>query len=813
MELFDYEKEHLQRVRGGLAECTVLLKCSGNFPLECPGKIAAYGNGVRHTIRGGTGSGEVNSRFFVTAEQGLNAAGFDITTGKWLDAYDAAYANARKAFIEEVKARAKAKHTLALIESMGAVMKEPEYDLALDGEGDTAVYVLSRNSGEGADREVIRGDILLTKTETRDILELHRKYRRFMLVLNVGGPVDLSPVACVEDILLLSQLGTETGSALADILLGHVNPSGKLTTTWTAWEDYCNIGEFGDINDTRYKEGIYVGYRYFDSIGKKAQYPFGYGLSYTSFTVMPGEISAEGEAVTVTAVVKNTGDMAGKEVVQVYVSSPEGRLDQPYQALAGFTKTRELAAGEEQKVRVSFRMSELSSYDTEASAYILERGSYIVRVGNSSADTVAAGVITLDKEAVTRKARACCGKPDFEDWKPGETTGAADIPEGVPVIAMKAEDLETVTVAYDKEWEIAPEIAALSDQELAYLNVGGFDSRAGTLSVIGTASKSVAGAAGETTDLLKAKGIPSLVMADGPAGLRITPAFYRDEKGAHGIGQGGIPESMLDFVSGPLKVLFRLIGGSGDKKKEAHRAEYQYAVAIPIGTALAQSFNLSFAEDCGDVVGDEMERFGVHLWLAPALNIHRNIRCGRNFEYFSEDPLISGRFAAALTRGVQKHPGCGTTIKHYAGNNQETNRMNNNSIVSERALREIYLKGFGICVRESQPHALMTSYNLLNGVHVSERRDMIEDILRCEYGFQGIVMTDWMVRFNMSSKESRHRKGLIPLIAAAGGDLIMPGSKADVKEILAGLKNGELSRKQLQINATRVYRKAKELHG
>ncbi|MBQ1315887.1 MAG: glycoside hydrolase family 3 protein, partial [Lachnospiraceae bacterium] len=246
-------------------------------------------------------------------------------------------------------------------------------------------------------------------------------------------------------------------------------------------------------------------------------------------------------------------------------------------------------------------------------------------------------------------------------------------------------------------------------------------------------------------------------------------------------------------------------------KKPVGEVKEQYCTAIPIGCAIAQSWNDALAEELGDIVGDEMERFGVHLWLAPALNIHRSIRCGRNFEYYSEDPLISGRMAAAVTRGVQKHPGRGTTIKHFTVNNQEYNRIGSNSQVSERAMREIYLKGFEICVKESQPHALMTSYNLLNGIHTSERRDLITDILRAEWGYEGIVMTDWVIAGITQVKNPAHRNALSDQVAAAGGDLFMPGGKGDLKNIMDALESGTLSRRQLEENATRVYRMAKKL--
>ena len=808
--MFDYEKEHLQAVRSHLGECMVLLKNNGDFPLEAPCKIAAYGCGVRRTVKGGTGSGEVNSRYFVNVEQGLKNAGFTITTQNWLDAYEVTYAQARKDFIARLKAEAKAKKTNAVIYGMGKTMPEPNYELPLEDEGEVAIYVLARISGEGNDREPVAGDIKLSETEKRDILALNRKYAKFMLVLNVGGPVDLSEVSEVENILILSQLGVETGDALADVLLGKQNPSGKLATTWSAWEDYADIGTFGDHNDTYYNEGIYVGYRYFDAVGRKALYPFGYGSSYTTFEVATQKVSLEGSLVSVQTTVKNTGRLSGKEVVQVYVSAPAGKLDKPWQDLAGFAKTAELAAGASENVTVSFDMKDLASYDESRSAFVLEAGKYIVRVGNSSVNTRIAAVIELDEEILVTQAKKCFGDPGFRDWTPPVFKHVYG--SDVPVLRLEKNSIEPEYVAYDEPYEIDEAVKNLTDEQLAYANVGGFNPKGGALSVIGNASSSVAGAAGETTSQLKDFGFLPIVVADGPAGVRITPKYYRDAKGVHGIGDAGMPESLLEFMPAPVQWIMKRLGGSGKAPKNA-MVQYQYCTAIPIGTALAQSWNLEFARLCGDIVGDEMERFGVHLWLAPALNIHRSIRCGRNFEYFSEDPYISGKMAAALTLGVHAHPGRSTTVKHYAANNQETNRYGNNSHVSERALREIYLKGFGICVKEAQPMAVMTSYNLINGQHASESRDLCDAILRREFGFQGIIMTDWVVGNGvMNSKEDIHPAVKPQLVAAAGGDLFMPGCKADFDNILKGLKEGEVTRQQLQINATRVLRIGKELN-
>lgn len=808
MNLQQYEKDHAQRLRPLLPECAVLLKSGGDFPLNSTGKLALYGSGARRTVKGGTGSGEVNSRRFVTAEQALAAAGFDITTKAWLDAYDDILINAKKQFIAHIKARAKKKRTSSIAEGMGAVMPEPEYTLPLDGEGDAAVYVLSRISGEGNDRSCKRGDILLTETEQRDIAALHKKHAKFLLVLNVGGAVDLTPVSQVDNILLLSQLGADTGTALADLITGKSYPSGKLTATWAAAADYPQTGDFGSKDDTRYKEGIYVGYRYFDSVGKKPMFPFGFGLSYTEFEISDAAVNADGEHISVTANVKNIGHHAGKEVFQLYVSVTQGRLDQPFQTLAAFAKTKELQPAESQQINLQFDLSELASFDHESSAYILEQGDYVLRLGTSSADTSVCGVVRLDGEITVRQVHHIGGSPDFTDWKPQNRT-AEPLPENVPVITVPAASIRSRTVQYHRSLEISRKIKELTDVELAYLNVGAFDPKKGLLSVIGNAGTEVAGAAGETTSRLKAKGIGSLVMADGPAGLRLSKDYTKDRKGVHPIGST-LPATLFDFLPRPAAFLLRLLT---PRLKKGAEILHQYATALPIGTAIAQSWNRELACTCGDIAGSEMERFGVHLWLAPALNIHRDIRCGRNFEYFSEDPLISGAFAAELTKGVQQHHGCAVTVKHFAANNQETNRYANNSMVSERALREIYLRGFAICIREAQPHALMTSYNLLNGEHTSQRRDIIEGYLRSECGFKGVVMTDWLAGGGFLTKNPKYPAPTGAGIAAAGGDLVMPGSKSDYKSILSALKEGKLTRLQLEENASRILRLIELLRG
>ena len=814
MELLDYEKEHLARVRSGLAECMVLLRKNGAFPLQEPCRLAAYGNGVRHGMKSGTGSSHVNSRLVVSVEQGLRDAGFELAGTHWLDAYDKRRAKAKKDFYRQLRKEANATGANLAYYALGAIMAEPEYAIPMDLYADAAIYVLSRSAGEGADRKVIKGDVLLTETEIRDILLLNERYEHFMLVLNTGGPVDLSPVQEVGNILLLSQLGSQMGSVLADVLLGRENPSGKLATTWSAVGDYCPDVHLGDPDDTWYHEGVYVGYRYFDTVGKRAAFPFGYGLSYTDFALEGAAAQVDGAKVRLSVCVKNIGGIAGKQVVQAYATAPEVELKKPWQELAGFAKTGLLQPGESEELEISFSLLGLASFDESASAYVLEPGEYVVRLGTSSVDAEPVAVVELENGVVVRKASRLVAPAGFEDCvydRVARTEALAGVPHlrvDPSCLAFPEADVGASTSGADSA--VDPAVAALSDEELVCLSVGHFDKRSGVLSLIGDAASQVAGAAGQTSEKLADKGFPSLVMADGPAGLRLAREFYRDDAGAHSLGGDAIPEGILDVFSAPVRLFLHLWSGGGKAPRGA-KVETQYCTALPAGTAIAQSWNLDYAWTCGDIVGDEMERFGVDLWLAPALNIHRSILCGRNFEYFSEDPLVSGKMAAAMVAGVQAHPGRDAVIKHYAANNQETNRYYNDSRLSERALREIYLKGFQVCVRESNPAAVMTSYNLVNGVHTSESRSLIEGFLRAENDFEGIVVSDWVVRrFNTGGY---HPAACVVNVVAAGGDLFMPGSKEDYADVLTALHAGKLSRHQLEVNATRVLRVSRRLRG
>ena len=813
-EMTQRERDHMALSRSLAGECVVLLENDGTLPLSAPGRLALYGNGARQTVRGGTGSGDVNTRNDVNIEQGLENAGFEIATKPWLDRQDARHVQARKDYMAWLPQYAKEQNITEFLVSFShpfqvvAPAEITEEDVAASGT-DTAVYVISRTAGEGADRFNKRGDYLLYEEEKAQLELLGRSYGKVVAVLNVGGVMDMSELKAIPGVgavVLMGQLGNTGGDVLAGVLLGMVNPSGKLTDTWARrYADYPAAAAFshndGNVDDEYYTEGVYVGYRYFDAFGVEPLYPFGYGLSYTDFAIEPGAVTAEKGAVRVSATVTNTGMRPGKEVVQVYCSAPAGTIPKPYQELRGFAKTRLLAPGENETVEISFAAKDMASYCEKCAAWVLEAGEYVVRVGNSSRNTKAAAVLTLEKSVKTEALKNLfAGAGELEEIE-APIPAAEPADAGVPRVALDSASIVTETAVYQGSRQpfaapgsktltandvkagrctVEELTAQLTVEEMAQLCVGTL--RADEGSVVGNASYTVPGAAGDTSSVVKAsRGVRNLILADGPAGLRLQPVFKTDKEGH--LLPGG---TVLGDITEPF-----------DPKYDESNSDtyYQYCTAIPTGWALAQSWNMDLLEQIGSMVGVEMELFGVDLWLAPAMNIHRDPLCGRNFEYYSEDPLVSGKAAAAITLGVQSHPGKGTTIKHFAANSQEDNRYFTNSHVSERALREIYLRGFGITVRESAPASIMTSYNLINGVHAANSHDLLQAVARDEWGFKGLVMTDWFT--------SQHVPGLTgntpvryPISAStgcvlAGNDVQMPGCQGNVDDIVKAVRSGE----------------------
>lgn len=800
----DYESLHLSRLRTLAPECMVLLKTNGDFPLTQPCALALYGSGARRTIKGGGGSGDVHVRHAVTVEEGLERAGFTITTKAWLDAYDDAASQAMLVFKEEIRQQAAKEGRQAFFVRDGREPAEPAYQFPLNGAGDVCIYVLARNSEEGADRSATPGSLLLTQDEIRDILACAKNYRKFMLVLNVGAPVDLSPIEPhTANILLLSQLGSVTGNAFADVLLGKAYPSGKLTATWPRAEASASIGDFGFLNDIRYREGIFVGYRYYDAADVKPLFRFGFGLSYTSFDTQVQKIGVSGGVLSVCTQVLNTGSHCGRETVQLYYSAPSGKLLRPMRELGAYQKTAELLPGQAQTLTLCLPLADMAGWDTENASWLLEKGQYLFFIDDKAICT-----IELDGDAVTQKLHALGGETDFTDWAPAMPPRR--IPDGLPSYTVSAAEMigfghYTRDCAPGSEPDL-PDLSAFTDTELAAACLGRYQQITGIDRFLGSEAFSffsVAGSVGETAEILQHKGIGRVNMADGPAGLRLANHYLVRGENAEGLDKGAFAPYQDLFTDDEQRQIEEKYTALWTEAK-TQDVGYQYPSAIPIGTALAQSWNPEMIEACGDLVGEEMELFGVGIWLAPALNIHRSPLCGRNFEYYSEDPLLSGLTAAAMTRGVQQHPGCAVTIKHFCCNNQESRRTASNSMVSQRALREIYLKGFEICVKQAAPRCLMTSYNLLNGTHTANRRDLVTGILREEWGYKGLVMSDWFTTVAELQPGEIYAATSPTGCLLAGNDLIMPGTPEDLKQLTAARRSGELPRAVLETCAGRV---------
>ena len=793
IQLQPYEKQHIDFLKENSAECTLFLNKNDAFPLSNPGKLLLVGCGARDTLKGGTGSGEVESRFFTTCEKGLEAAGFEIVSKDWLDKFPQFKKAKSQTFVDYVKFLSDNYNGNLFELQMGRVRPEVEYDLPLEYQADVAIYVIARISGENSDRSLTMGDFYLTNSEIRDILFLNEKYEKFMLVLNVVGPVDLTPVKNVKNILLLSQLGVVTGDILADIVLGKANPSGKLATTWAAAKDYKYIDQFGAFNNTRYIEGLYVGYRFFDSFQVKPYYPFGFGLSYTDFVINKKALSNKKSEITVEVEIKNTGKYAGKEVVQVYVSPSQENKDKPYQSLVAFKKTPLINVNESSNLTLTFKLEDIARYDEEKAQYILDKGNYIIRVGNSSDKTEVYGYVFLKEDIITEKLKNVGGKADFPPLSP-EIKVNDDLTKAQKIELTK-DDFELIEIKYNYKGKINEKVKDFTDEELVKLSLGKFSNDPNEILY------KYLGTAGETCQCLKQVD-KFLILCDGPAGIRIAKKYGIDEKGKYRLCDDVFLIKMKDFMTPEEYATKDAPENNKDRKGKVY---YGYCTAIPIGTALAQTFNEELLEQIAkNVVGEEMDLFGIQVWLAPGLNIHRNVLCGRNFEYFSEDPLISGKMAAAITRGIQSHKNRSTTIKHFACNNQELNRLNNNSILSERVMREIYLKGFKIAIKEGKPHALMTSYNLINGLHSSQRRDLVVDVLRSEWGFEGLVMSDWYESENIPNKVSIHPPQMASHNIKAGNDLQMWGRTKDYEVVMKALKNGEITRDDLLETASRV---------
>lgn len=602
-----------------------------------------------------------------------------------------------------------------------------------------AIFLIGRTAGEDKDYEDTEGSYLLTKREKENLRIVTKYFNEVAVLLNVSNIIDMSWTkdAAYQDhikaILYIWQGGMEGANAVADLLSGRVTPSGKLTDTIAEkLSDYPAADHFGSKTENIYAEDIYVGYRYFETFApEKVMYEFGFGLSYTEFSMETVKAESTGNGkdakIALSIRVKNTGAAAGKEAAQVYVSAPQGQLGKPAKVLCGFAKTKLLAPGEEEVLELTIPVSRFASYDDSGvtghkSCYVLEEGLYEIYVGNSVRCTekanvdgkggyeIASCVVTVELEealAPTKEfLRLKTGRQKEDgvfarayEKAPQQMVDLAEriksrLPKELPQTGNKGITLQAVAENIKNgssvEEELDAFVAQFTNEELAVIVRG--EGMSSPKVTPGTAS-----AFGGVSDSLHGYGIPIACASDGPSGIRME---------------------------------------SGLK-----------ATQLPIGTLLACSFNIPMMEELYQMEGRELVGNEIDTLLGPGINIHRYPLNGRNFEYFSEDPLVTGQFAAAMTRGIRS-AGSSATVKHFAANNQETERHNVNSVVSERALREIYLKGFEIAVKEGNANSIMTSYNPVNGHWTASNYDLNTTILRGEWGYQGIVMTDWWAKMN-----------------------------------------------------------------
>lgn len=634
-----------------------------------------------------------------------------------------------------------------------------------------ALVVIGRAAGEDRENTLTEGSFYLTRLEREMLTLVCGAFEKVAVVMNCGSVMDMSFLQeyDISAVLYAWQLGQESGNAVVDILSGKVNPSGKLTDTVAfRYEDYSSSPYFGNRKFNNYTEDIFVGYRYFNTFNKDVLYPFGFGLSYTMFEIEMLSAAKTADSTMLQIKVTNTGEVPGKEVVQVYCNPPEGKLDKPNKVLVAFAKTKLLAPGESDILSVSVKDYDCASYDDCGvtgfkNAFVLEAGTYDLLVGNSS---ITENVVYSFEIGQTKKLcqcrEVCIPAAPFPVMTKIGTKHAAigkrclkgrilrNLPKEIPYTSDKGIKLPDVAAG---KFTLEQFAAQLTDKELADLTRG----EGGMDSALGIAGN--AGVFGGITEELRAKGIPPLIAADGPSGLRVK----------------------------------------------------KFTSLMPCGTAIACTWNTELVEQLFCKEGDEARHFGVDVILSPGMNIHRNPLCGRNFEYYSEDPLLTGKIAAAVVRGIQKG-GTSACPKHFACNNQEVNRNRNDSRVSQRALREIYLKCFEICVKESNPQNLMTSYNKINGVWGHYNYDLATTILRGEWGYQGNIVTDWWMQHAASPEFPKVKNNAYRVRAQV--DVLMPGGISPLerkyvfdKKMLSTLgQKGGITRGEMQRSAMNVLR-------
>ena len=753
--------------RQATAEGCVLLENEGQaLPLREGERVAVFGRMAFHYYKSGLGSGGlVNTRYVVGILDALKECKEIQLDEKlmgiyadWIkeNPYDEGQGWGRVPWSQKE-------------------MEVTEEMLDCARNNDVSLVIIGRTAGEDQDNNTKPGSYCLTETEEDMIRRVCQVSKRTVVVLNVGNIIDMSWVKKYhpQAVLYAWQGGQEGGNGVADVLTGKVCACGKLTDTIAqSIEDYPSTENFGDPFKNYYKEDIYVGYRYFETFAKdKVLYPFGYGLSYTSFGIKAEILKNSEEELTVAAEVVNTGAVKGKEVVQVYAKVPQGKLGNPARRLIGFAKTGELKPGEKEEVVIVIPKYDLTSYDDSGvtghkSCYVLEEGTYEIFVGSDVRSAESVGCYEEKFRVVEKLQEACAPVEKFSRMKavlmPDGSYQA--VTEEVPVRTVDPQERrkqnlpETLAYTGDKGYKLVDVldgkvsmenfVAQISEEDLIAMFRG--EGMCSPKVTPGTAA-----AFGGVTESMKALGIPVGCCADGPSGIRMD---------------------------------------CGTK-----------AFSLPNGTALGCTFNTELVSDLYEMTGKELRLNKIDSLLGPGMNIHRNPLNGRNFEYISEDPLLTGRICAAQVKAMAKS-GIGSTIKHFCGNNQEVGRSTSDSVMSERCLREIYLKGFEMAVREGGARSVMTTYGSVNGLWTAGSYDLCTTILRKEWGFEGIVMTDWWAKSNYEGHQAEVQVKA-PMVAAQN-DIYMVVSDAkanpekdDVEEMLHA---GKLTLGELQRNGANI---------
>lgn len=729
-------------LRKTAADGCVLLKNNGTLPLTQENNVAVFGRVQYDYFFVGNGSGgDVRTPYKVNLVDGLRNSDINVNE-ELVDKYiswctkpknvpDPGFWAHWPRYYDEMKI-------------------SDSYVRKISEKSDVAIVVIGRSSGEDRENVLKKGSFFLTNDEKKLIQKVTTHFKKTVLVLNIGNVIDFGEIDAFGDkissILVVWQGGMESGNAVADVLSGKVNPSGKLTDTIAKrYEDYPSSDNFGKLKSNNYVEDIFVGYRYFETFcPEKVLYEFGFGMSYTTFETQFLSAEEKEDEIIFSVSVKNTGTKAGREVMEIYLSAPQGKLGKAKMSLVSFSKTKPLQPNEEETLTLSVNKYYCSSFDDSGvtghkNSYVLEKGDYDFYLGTSVRKNRKVYTKTLKNDEILETVEeALAPTVEFIRIKPKEKGGK--ILPGEETVPTKTVDLRTRILGnIPEETEMTGNKGyKLGDVKngkvgmkdfVAQLNLEELEaiSRGEGMMNSSLGAEGNAGALGGVLESLRDKGVPAMITTDGPSGIRLMSTCS----------------------------------------------------LLPCGTLIASTWDTRLTEELFTRLAEEMKEKGTDMLLAPGMNIHRNPLCGRNFEYYSEDPYISGKIASATVKGVQSN-GLSACPKHFACNNQELNRNHTDAVVSQRALREIYLKGFEICVKEAKPKNIMTSYNKINGVWSHYNYDLATTVLRKEWKYDGLVITDWWMRYAPSPEFKGVRDNAYRVRAQV--DVLMPGGKTAVSK-------------------------------